>query len=314
MIRLFNRTINVNDANPANQQLLKTISEFQASLSATTGDVRGRITSSYNPEQDWRERHAMWEKIKMTQQQCDELTVRINAVGTALAAAFPTLDLEKRYEIDCFSNTIVDILIQSIYDNNIMASDHLVQNMLYQWEETVIIPLFLHLRSTNNLAVLNNEPLIGEATCMEKWVVFKGDSKRGMFQTLGSALAKGFYRALNLVVEMNDPALNIPSSLLGNLTGYGLHATQRRQQEEVMELMSALMLNTHYHPSAGVYQTIAAYQPGQIGRAKVDVVNDNTLNVNNDLRDKDVVSTVEWQRTLLSAASSVLDHATPLFD
>jgi hypothetical protein len=253
----------------------------------------------------------MWETIKMTQSQSDRLATEIESVSEALQAALPTLDLERRYETDCFSNTIVDILIQSIYDNNIITSDPMVQKMLYHWETAVIIPLFLHLCSSNNLAVLNNEPLIGEATCMEKWVVFKGDSKRGMFQTLGSALAKGFYRALDIVVEQNDPSLNIPSSFLGNLIGYGLHATEQRQQTEVLELVSALMLNEHYRPSTGVYEAIGGYIPGKIGRAKVDVVNDNTLNINNDLRDKDVVSDIRWQQTLLSAAYSVLDQKFP---
>jgi len=114
MIRLFHRTISVNEMDQANQQLLKAVSEFQETLSAITGEVRGRITSSYNPEQNWRERQAMWETIKMTQSQYNELAVQIESVGEALEAAITTLDLEKRYEIDCFSNTIVDILIQSI--------------------------------------------------------------------------------------------------------------------------------------------------------------------------------------------------------
>jgi hypothetical protein len=71
------------------------------------------------------------------------------------------------------------------------------------------------------------------------------------------------------------------------------------------------MFNTHYRPSTGVYEAIGGYVAGKIGRAKVDVVNDNTLTINNDLRDKDVVSDIGWQRTLLSAAASVLDQAFP---
>jgi hypothetical protein len=266
----------------------------------------------FHQDETWQERQARWAKCRMTQEQYSDLSTSTNRVATAMNNAIRDgMDFNQRFVTSIFSNTIADVLIQSIYDNNMLTEDPLVYRLLQDWENSLIIPLFEHLVNTGNLALLNNEPLIGEAAVMEHWALFTGDPKRGMFQTLGSALSKGFYRALQIALEANDPCLKIPSSFLGNLVAWGLHVTKSSERTSIMELFDSLLINSHYCPSMGVYETVQAYVPGKITRTKLDMIRDHQIGMMPDLRDISPFTDVQWQTQLLTAAHVALDQKIP---
>lgn len=315
MIKLFHAMIPTNDMDAPTRALLTAVSEFQTAFTATHTSIHSRVLEGFNPSQTWAERRAMWDTCRMTEDQYRNLIHCIHRVADILNDQYihaPAVDYRRRFTMSIFNNTIADILIQSIYDNHVFTRDPLVRRLLEEWETEVILPLFRHLDSTHNLDILNNEPLIGPNACMENWALFKGDPKRGMFQTVGSAMAKGFYRSLCFVIECNDPYVRIPSSLLGNLVGWGLHATDPDHREAMMDLMTALLVNEQYRPSTGVYETIAGYVPGQIKRAKVDLVRDCHIGVMPDYRDEQPPADLTWQNDLLTAARVVLDQKVPL--
>lgn len=316
MIKLFHADIPTNDMDAPTRTLLTAVSEFQAALNAAHTSIHSRVLEGFNPSQTWAERRAMWDTCRMTEDQYRNVIHCIHRVADILnnqyIHATVDVDYRRRFTMSIFNNTIADILIQSIYDNHVFTRDPLVRYLLEEWETEVILPLFRHLDSTHNLDLLNNEPLIGRNAGMENWALFKGDPKRGMFQTVGSALAKGFYHSLLFLIECNDPYLRIPSSFLGNLVGWGLHATEPAHREAIMDLTTALLHNDQYRPSVGVHETIADYVPGQIKRAKVDLVRDCHIGVMPDFRDEHPPADLTWQNDLLTAARAVLDQKVPL--
>ena len=312
MIRLFNTEFPTADRDVITVALLTAVSDFQACLSRVTGEVEGRVMSGFHQEETLQARHARWATCRVTRAQYETLLPALECVATALTLAIDTdMDFNQRFVTTCFNNTIADVLIQSIYDNTILSEDPLVRLLMETWEDRVIIPLFEHLIDTKNLALLNNETLIGEAATMERWARFEGDPKRGMFQTLGSALSKGFYHALQMVIDTNDRRLQIPSSFLGNLVGWGLHATRSTDRAAIMNLFAALLVNEYYRPSKGVYATVRAYVPGKIRTVEVDLIRDYQIGVMPDLRDVAPPADLAWQTRLLTAASVTLDQKVP---
>jgi hypothetical protein len=309
MVRLFNAELPLHNTDEPTKNLLTAIAGFQETLDEVHHINRQQIMQSFNRDHTMSERRIAWSQCCLSDVQYDQLVYHVHNVAAALS---DRVDYTKRFPMSIFNNTIADILIQSIYDNHVFTGDPLVRRLLDQWEAEVIMPLFTHLIATNNLAVLNNEPLIGSNACMEKWAVFSGDPKRGMFQTVGSALAKGFFYALKIVIDRNDPSLHIPSSFLGNLVGWGLHATDPTHRRAIMDLMSALLNNDQYSPSAGVYETIAKYSLGQIKRAKLDLIRDKQIGVTPDFRDEYPPADITWQNDLLAAARVVLGQKVPL--
>jgi hypothetical protein len=312
MLRLFNTDFPTANLDAPTVALLTAVHEFQDELSAISGEINRMVIAGFTQEETWQERQARWDTCRMTLSQYDRISLAVESVADALKAAIEAdMDFNQRFVTTIFSNTIADVLIQSIYDNNMLSQDPLVCRLMMDWENHVIIPLFQDLATSGNLALLNNEPLIGEATVMEHWALFAGDPKRGMFQTLGSALSKGFYRALQLALDANDPQLKIPSSFLGNLVAWGLHATKPQDRAAIFELFDCLLINENYSPSTGVYETVQAYVPGKIARTKLDMIRDHQIGVMPDFRDVAPPADLPWQTRLLTAAAVTLDQKIP---
>jgi hypothetical protein len=293
MITLFHTEFETKDIDPPVAKLLTTIANFQALLTSVTNEVYTRTVTNQESAQ------------KISKQQYYRLVDSMNDVVVAIAHT-PLTD--QRFTIGIYNNTIVDILIQSIYDNNLLTTDPLLYKFLREWEQHVIIPLFTHLAATENLAVLNNEPLIGEAALMERWVVFSGDPKRGIYQTLGSALSKGFYRALIIVIRQNRSSLHIPSTFLGNLLGWGLLTTRIEDQQAIVHLCEALRINGHYRPCPSVYKIAEPHTYRAIKHVTLDLIRDNQVGLVSDPRDSIPPYDLFWQNRLLNEVRMVLDR------
>jgi hypothetical protein len=244
----------------------------------------------------------------MSENQLQDLLTATAHVATALTVALPQIDLNQRFISNIFSNTIVDILIYSIFDNHTMSSDPRVSQMVKHWESSIIVPLMDHIfQSPPLIALLGNTPLIGEAAIMERWTRYEGDPNRGMFQTVGSMIAKGFYKALQK--PLSSP--HVPSSALGNLVCWGLHATDPEIRADISALLPVLLSNPDYRPSIGVCTTIAALTPGQIKRVPIDIVLDNQIGLP-EFRDMNVPNDPAWQEDLLQVAKHIICVKDPL--
>jgi len=301
MLTLFYRPVIFSEnTNQATKQLLAAVASYQKILQSITNDVQNRHVATYNPNVHWRLRPV----VTVHPNQVKSLIVATDAVAATLH--FDAIDLSQRFISDCFNNTIVDILVQSVFDNTTIADDPDVRTIVLYWEQHVIYPVIEHLAATNNMVILGNEPLIGEAVQMELWAKYEGDPKRGMFQTLGSMLSKGFFRSLQ------KPAATpiVPSSFLGNLVAWGLHATDPSTRDAIISLLPILLDNPSYRPSIGVCTTLAAYEPG-LKRVTIDLIRDNQL-PSSDLRDIDVPHDRDWQNELLSLAKHIICVKDPI--
>ena len=293
MIVLFHTEFETKDIGSPVAKLLATIANFQGLLTSVTNEVYTRAVTNHETEQN------------ISKQQYYRLVDSMNDVVVALAHTNLT---DQRFIIGIYNNTIVDILIQSIYDNNLLTPDPLLYKFLREWEDRVIMPAFMHLIATDNLALLNNEPLIGEAALMERWVVFTGDPKRGIYQTLGSALCKGFYRALATVIRQNRSSLHIPSTFLGNLLGWGLLTTRVEDRQAVVQLCEALRINVHYCPCPSVYKIAEPHTYRAIKHVTLDLIRDNQVCLVSDPRDTVPPYDLFWQNRLLNEVRMVLDR------
>jgi len=289
-------------------RLLSTVAQFQSRLQAISSDIQGRRVAVFHRDLDWRVVAERRNAIVMSESQLQQLTQATDHVASTLAITLPHIDLNQRFVSNIFSNTIVDILIHSIFDNHTMSTDPGVSQMVKYWETHVLVPLMDHINQTPALiALLGNEPLIGDAAVMESWARYEGDPKRGMFQTIGSLIAKGLFNALQK--PLSSP--HVPSSALGNLVCWGLHATHPEIRASIAALLPILLSNSHYQPSIGVCTTIAAMTPGQITRVPIDLVLDNQIGLP-EFRDMNVPNDLDWQDDLLSVAKHIVCTKDPL--
>jgi hypothetical protein len=306
MLTLFYRPVNTIGMNDATQTLLKAVANYQLAMNTVSAEVHGRIMSAFDRDLDWRIMRSRQDAVKMSPEQRAVLFDATEAVAAALN--FPLIDFGQFIVTDCFNNTIVDILVHSVNDNTTISDDpHMAASVRY-WEQHVIMPVIDYLALKDNLGILGNEPLIGDAATMERWAKYDGDPKRGMFQTVGSMLAKGFFRSLQKPAATNV----VPSSFLGNLVCWGLHAPDHTTKGAIYSLLPILLDNPDYRPSIGVCTTIADYTPGTIKRVPIDIVRDNQVGLR-DLRDVDVPNTDPvWQSDFLSLAKHICCTKDPL--
>ena len=288
--------------------LLIAVSQFQGALQAISSDIQGRRIATFHHDLDWRVVVERRNAIGMSTEQLQQLMTATEHVATTLKATLPYINLNQRFVSDIFNNTIVDILIHSIFDNCTLSSDPRVTQMVKHWEARVIMPLMDHIHQTPALIpLLGNEPLIGDAAVMERWARYEGDPKRGMFQTIGSMIVKGLYKALKK--PLSSP--HVPSSALGNLVCAGLHATDPETRADIAALLPILLSNPDYRPSIGVCTTIAAMTPGRITRVPIDIVIDNQIGMP-EYRDMNVPNDLDWQDDLLQVAKHIICVKEPL--
>jgi hypothetical protein len=152
--------------------------------------------------------------------------------------------------------------------------------------------------------ILNNKPLIGNAQVMDTWVKFEGDpeNERGMFHTIGSLLSKGFFKALVPACETKY----LPSSFVGNLVAWGLHASDNEDRNDIYMLLSLIHGLPYYKPSSGVIEKILSYEPGVVKRPTIDIIIDHCISLKSDLRDIDIPDDIGWQTSLLTLAKHVV--------
>jgi hypothetical protein len=214
------------------------------------------------------------------------------------------IDWGYHIKIDYFNNTIFDILVHSIFDNHRLMNNPQIQHMVLIWERHVISPIVRHLSATNRIDILNNKTLIGEAQVMDTWSKFDGTTERGMFTTIGSMLAKGYFKALVPVCATK----HLPSSFVGNLVAWGLHAKDAETQDDIYLLLSIIHSQPHYKPSSGVVEKILSYEPGLVRRPTIDIISDFRLCKNSDLRDIDAPNDIVWQTTILNLAKLLVTN------
>ena len=306
MLTLFNRPVNTETMNPATQTLLKAVANYQLALNTISATVQDGIMAAFDRNLDWRVMRARQDAVKVKASDRWVLMGLTDAVADALN--FPHIDFGQFIVTDIFKNTIVDVLVHSVNDNTTVSSDEVMAAVVRYWEQRVIMPVIDYLALKGNLGILGNEPLIGDAAAMERWAKYAGDPKRGMFQTVGSMLAKGFFRSLQKPAATNV----VPSSFLGNLVCWGLHARDHETKGAIYSLLPILLDNPDYCPSIGVCTTIADYTPGSIKRVPIDIVRDNQVGLC-DLRDVDVPNTDPvWQGDFLSLAKHICCTKDPL--
>lgn len=279
MVRLFNTDIEISGTDNATANLLLAISEFQALLQTISNQG-----------------HSM-----LTPQQVDILIRQIDQIKPHFLLT--TVDFGQKFIINCFKNTIVDILIHSIGDNHRLVKDYGLRKVNVYWERHMVTPLIRHLEEINALSILDNKPLIGEANVMETWTKFDGEESRGMFTTVGSLLAKGFFKALTPVCAAPLPLLH--SSFVGNLVAWGLHATDEEDRDDIYLLLSLIYSGKQYKPSSGVIEKVLSYEPG-IKRPVIDIVMDTCMSRDSDLRDVDATPDYAWHSALLTIAKAIV--------
>jgi hypothetical protein len=279
MIRLFNRDINLNNLQPALQTLLVSVATLQTHIS--------NLQNVYPP-------------IVIQENDAHQIISLIHDVASKLNMT--NIDWGQKIVIDCFNNTPVDIMIHTLSDNHRLMKNPHVRNIVLMWERHVISPIVIHLASVKRLDILNNKTLIGDAQVMDTWSKFEGTKDRGMFNTIGSMLAKGYFKAL---VQVCDTPY-LPSSFVGNLVGWGLHAEDPETRDDIYLLLSVIHSLPHYVPSSGVVEQILSYEPGLVKRPTIDIISDFTLDRHSDLRDIDVPNDVAWQTCLLNLAKHLV--------
>jgi hypothetical protein len=216
----------------------------------------------------------------------------------------PNIDWGQYIKIDYFNNTLVDILVHSIFDNHRLMNNPQIQHIVLIWERHVISPIVRYLSANNRLDILNNRTLIGDAQVMDTWSKFEGTTERGMFTTIGSMLAKGYFKALVPVCATK----HLPSSFVGNLVAWGLHAKDGETQDDIYLLLSIIHSQPHYEPSSGVVEKILSYEPGVVKRPTIDIISDFTLCKNSDLRDIDIPNDIVWQTSLLNLSKLLVTN------
>ena len=279
MVRLFHAEVDISKTDLATANLLTAVAQFQGALQVIGAQ--------------WRNRQPL------TQLQVDTLINHIKNITPQLQLT--AVDFGQKFTVDCFENTIVDILIHSIGDNHRLVKDPGLRYVNVYWERHIVTPVIKHLESTNALSILNNKPLIGNAQIMETWTKFDGDGSRGMFTTIGSLLAKGFFKALTPVCQQ----LQLPSSFVGNLVAWGLHATDAEDRDDIYVLLSVIYSIDNYKPSSGVIDKVLSYEPG-VKRPVIDIVMDNCLSRDSDLRDIDATPDYGWHAALLNLAKAIV--------
>jgi len=211
------------------------------------------------------------------------------------------IDWSQRILMREFNNTPLDILVHSIYDNHRLAQDPRTKNVVVMWERHVISPVVRHLAKINRLDILNNSTLVGDAKIMDTWSKFDGTTERGMFNTIGSMLAKGYFKALVSACE----TAYLPSSFVGNLVAWGLHATDPETRDDIYLLLSIIHSLDNYRPSSGVVEKVLSYEPG-IKRPTIDIISDYQYYRYADLRDIDIPNDPVWQENLLNLAKHLV--------
>lgn len=280
MIRLFNTNVELSSHPLNTRALLASVAKLQAHLFI--------LQTAYPKPQQLEEHEAA--------------TINALIYDVVSKLDIPNMDWGYKIKIDCFNNTLVDILVHSLGDNHRLMTDLRVRNMVILWERHVISPIVRHLASLKRLDILNNKTLIGDAQVMDTWSKFDGTTDRGMFSTIGSMLAKGYFKAL--VPVCDTPYL--PSSFVGNLVAWGLHASDPETQDDIYLLLSVVHSLTHYVPSSGVVDKILSYQPGLVTRPTIDIISDFTIGRPADLRDIDIPVDIAWQTSLLELAKNLV--------
>lgn len=282
MIRLFNTHVELSSHPLNTRPLLASVAKLQTHLFI--------LQTAYPKPQELEEHEAA--------------TINANIYDVVSKLDIPNMDWGYKIKIDCFNNTLVDILIHSLGDNHRLMTDFRVRNMVTLWERHVISPIVRHLAAVKRLDILNNKTLIGDAQVMDTWSKFEGTQERGMFTTLGSMLAKGYFKAL--VPACDTPYL--PSSFVGNLVAWGLHASDPETRDDIYLLLSIIHSLPHYVPSSGVVEKILSYEPGIVTRPTIDIISDFTLGRPVDLRDIDIPVDIVWQKTLLDLAKHLVTN------
>lgn len=284
MITLFNKQIGLNSLQPNVQGLLVSVANLQHHLF--------NLQNTYPP---------------LVIQESDTHAIITLIYDVASKLNMTNIDWGQKITIDCFNNTLVDILVHSLSDNHRLMNNRHVRYIVLLWERHVISPVVLHLASIKRLDILNNKTLIGDAQVMDTWSKFEGTNDRGMFNTIGSMLAKGYFKALVQVCDTNY----LPSSFVGNLVGWGLHAEDPETRDDIYLLLSVIHSLPHYVPSSGVVEQILSYEPGLVKRPTIDIISDFTLCRQSDLRDIDVPNDVSWQTSLLNLAKHLVATKAP---
>ena len=280
MIRLFNTHVELSSHPLNTRALLASVAKLQNHLFI--------LQTAYPKPQQLEEHEAT--------------TINANIYDVVSKLDIPNMDWGYKIKIDCFNNTLVDILVHSLSDNHRLMTDPRVQNMVILWERHVISPVIRHLAVVKRLDILNNKTLIGDAQVMDTWSKFEGTQDRGMFSTIGSMLAKGYFKAL--VPVCDTPYL--PSSFVGNLVAWGLHASDPETRDDIYLLLSIIHSLPHYIPSSGVVEKIMSYEPRLVTRPTIDIISDYTLGRPADLRDVDIPVDSAWQKTLLDLAKHLV--------
>jgi hypothetical protein len=299
-LRLFNRNIYIDGrTNHETLRLLYAVENYQRILSDITRDIQDKIVSNYDPALDFSVMRGKQMGVKMDKAQAESLMKATNSVADALI--FRSIDFGQKIVVDIFSNTLVDILVQSVFDNTILTDDPFMQKALIYWERRVICPMIDHLVATGRLDILNNETLIGEAKVMESWVKYDGDTKRGMYHTIGAMMSKGFFFALR--IPCSTPFVPVP--FIGNLVCWALLTTDPEIWGHIKECFILLNHNPAYRPSIGVCKKILSFEPGAFKHVPLDVITDFKIGVG-DLRDAVVPNNITYQVEVLGIAKSIV--------
>ena len=233
--------------------------------------------------------------------EAEETTILNYIHNVAAVLNLQQIDWSQRILMREFLNTPLDILVHSLFDNHRLAQDLRTRNVVLMWERHVISPVVRHLAKIKRLDILNNSTLVGDAKIMDTWAKFDGTTERGMFNTIGSMLAKGYFKAL--VSACETPYL--PSSFVGNLVAWGLHATDPETRDDIYLLLSIIHSLDSYRPSSGVVDKILSYTTG-IKRPTIDIISDFQYYRYADLRDVDVPNDPVWQEILLNLAKQLI--------
>jgi hypothetical protein len=233
--------------------------------------------------------------------EAEETTIIDHIYNVVSVLNLQLIDWSQRILMREFNNTPLDILVHSIFDNHRLALDPRTRKVVLMWERHVISPVVRHLAAIKRLDILNNSTLVGDAKIMDTWTKFDGTNERGMFNTIGSMLAKGYFKAL--VSACETPYL--PSSFVGNLVAWGLHASDPETRDDIYLLLSIIHSLDHYKPSSGVVEKILSYTPG-VKRPTIDIISDFQYYRYADLRDIDVPNDPAWQHTLLNLSKQLI--------